>query len=401
MSNLEQWLSRVWGPGHFIYAKRLSLNDTGGTRSHQAGFYVSKLMAFAIEPSLESSIERNPRVSYACSVNGIAKTKVVNLIYYNSERFSSGKTRGRDECRFTGWGGSHWGSSFGPDSTGAMMICAVNPHEREIHVWVANSSAEDEILDLAVGRLGPREEFVLDLSRQKTDSTESEFVSEEWSNLPDRWLQAMPTGAELAEYIMHEVKPYSGETVDSLLVRRVRAEYRLFRHLESKLFSRQTKHGFANLETFLELAKKLVNSRASRAGRSLELAVRLAFDENQVHYSWQPQIGEGSIPDFIFPSTEKYLSRRSNLGHLAVKRTLKERWRGVLQEAKWVRQKNLLTLDTNLSPSQLLEITNEGIRLVIPGQLQKELPMEVLSDGDVVTSFSTFIAERLQDQKQN
>jgi hypothetical protein len=60
-----------------------------------------------------------------------------------------------------------------------------------------------------------------------------------------------------------------------------------------------------------------------------------------------------------------------------------------------------LTLDTNLSPSQLLEITNEGIRLVIPGQLQKELPMEVLSDGDVVTSFSTFIAERLQDQKQN
>jgi hypothetical protein len=208
----------------------------------------------------------------------------------------------------------------------------------------------------------------------------------------------MPAGVDLAAYVLNELKPIPKEAIDSLLVRRVRAEYELFQWLEAGIYAARAKTGFVDLEEFFSLAKSLTNSRASRAGRSLELAVKLAFDERRVEYAWQPQLDEGARPDFVFPDVPSYLAGLNNLGHLAVKRTLKERWRGVLQEAKKIPLKNLLTLDTNLSPSQLLEITGEGIRLVVPRELHHDLPTEVLGETSAVISLEDFVGERLRVQ---
>ena len=399
MISIEAWIKQAWkpGPGRLIYAKRLSLNDTGGTRSHQAGFYIAKRVAFAIAPSLETFLEVNPRAKFSCVVNGESKHKEVSLIYYNSRR-TSARGQGRDECRFTGWGGSQWGSSFGPDATGAIMVCAIDTKTRVIDVRVAISQREDEVLDAAVGMIGPKEDFFLDLSGEVEGGLPHEVVPAKWRDIPKEWYETMPSGIDLAHFVLQELKPLPHETIDSLLVRRVRVEYELFQFLEARIYAGRAKTGFVNLDDFFDLAKSLMNSRVSRAGRSLELAVKLAFDEASVEYVWQPQLDEGSRPDFIFPDVPSYLSGLHSPGHLAVKRTLKERWRGVLQEAKRIRRKNLLTLDTNLSPSQLLEIASEGIRLIVPAGLHDDLPTEVLSDADALIGLQQFIDERVSLQ---
>ena len=159
MIQIKDWITNAWNPGRLIYAKRLSLNDTGGTRSHQAGFYISKQVAFTIAPRLETFTEQNPRVKFACVVNGEKKSNEVSLIYYNSKRTSL-KGQGRDECRFTGWGGSKWGSAFGPDATGAIMVCTIDVESQLIDVRVATTEQEDTLLDAAVGMIAPKEEFV-------------------------------------------------------------------------------------------------------------------------------------------------------------------------------------------------------------------------------------------------
>ena len=394
---VEKWIKNAWKLGRLIYAKRLSLNDTGGTRSHQAGFYISKRVAFTISPRLETFAEQNPREKFACIVNGERKINEVSLIYYNS-RHTSLNSQGRDECRITGWGGSKWGSAFGPDATGAIMVCTIDMESHLIDVRVATNQHEDELLDAAVGMIAPKEEFVLNLSGVSRSQTGYEAENQRWRSIPSEWRTTMPTGAVLAQYVLKEVLPLSQESIDSLLVRRVRAEYELFQLLETGIYADRAKNGFGNLEDFFQLAKSLMNSRVSRAGRSLELAVKLAFDESGVEYAWQPELDEGPRPDFVFPDIPSYSSGVHNPSHLAVKRTLKERWRGVLEEAKMVRHKNLLTLDTNLSPSQLLEISNAGIRLVVPSQLHRDLPMEVLSSTDTVIGLGEFIAERIRLQ---
>ena len=395
--SLDRWIDQAWKPGRIIYAKRLSLNDTGGTHSHQAGFYIAKRVAFAIAPSLDTFTEPNPRVKFSCIVNGESKQNEVSLIYYNSRRFSS-RARGRDECRFTGWGGSRWGAAFGPDATGAIMVCSINPETRVIDVRVATTQREDELLDAAIGMIGPKEDYFLNLSGEVEGTSSHDIQSTKWRDIPTEWRTTMPAGVDLAAYVLNELKPIPKEAIDSLLVRRVRAEYELFQLLEAGIYAARAKTGFVDLDEFFSLAKSLTNSRASRAGRSLELAVKLAFDEGSVEYAWQPQLDEGARPDFVFPDVPSYLAGLNNLGHLAVKRTLKERWRGVLQEAKKISLKNLLTLDTNLAPSQLLEITGEGIRLVVPKELHHDLPTEVLGETSAVISLEDFVGERLRVQ---
>jgi len=278
------------------------------------------------------------------------------------------------------------------------MVCAIDAAAHVIEVRVALSQHEDELLDAAVGMIGPKEEFFLNLSVGMEGYLPYVVAPEKWRSIPIDWHTTMPTGVALAQYVLEELKPLPREASDSLLVRRVRAEYELFQLLESKIYADRAKNGFVSLDDFFELAKSLMNSRMSRAGRSLELAVKLAFDEAGVKYVWQPQLDEGSRPDFIFPDILSYVTGLHSPGHLAVKRTLKERWRGVLQEAKKISQKNLLTLDTNLSPSQLLEITGEGIRLIVPMELHHDLPTEVLTDSNGLVGIGAFIDERLSTQ---
>jgi len=51
---------------------------------------------------------------------------------------------------------------------------------------------------------------------------------------------------------------------------------------------------------------------------------------------------------------------------LAVKTTMKDRWRQVLNEAERIPVKHLLTLQEGVSLTQFREMTETGVKLVVP-----------------------------------
>ncbi len=56
---------------------------------------------------------------------------------------------------------------------------------------------------------------------------------------------------------------------------------------------------------------------------------------------------------------------------LAVKTTCKDRWRQILNEAERIPVKHLFTLQEGVSENQFIEMTEAGVRLVVPKALHK------------------------------
>ena len=55
---------------------------------------------------------------------------------------------------------------------------------------------------------------------------------------------------------------------------------------------------------------------------------------------------------------------------LGAKRTLKERWDKLLNEAPRIQHKHLITLDVSVSSRLLARMKNSSFQLVVPGPLQ-------------------------------
>ena len=75
---------------------------------------------------------------------------------------------------------------------------------------------------------------------------------------------------------------------------------------------------------------------------------------------------------------------------LAVKTTVKERWRQILEEeeADRIPVKHLLTLQEGVSEQQFAQIRDAGVRLVVPEPLRITFPRtiraEIMTLSDVV-----------------
>jgi len=360
--------------GNVIYAKRLSPNDTGATKSHQSGLYLSKSIAFRLCPELDTSEEQNPRRKWLAESSQTGVVHEISLIYYNSGRVHPSTKSGRNECRLTGWGGAGWGRAFSPESTGSIMICSFNAAEHKVCVWIGATPSENALLESSLGGIGPSEEFSFEVGAAPLNPPNS--VSKLVYSAPKEWFKQLPSGIQIADFVCSSIRPETGESVDKLLLRRMEEEYALFAQLESAIYEPMAKNGFSSIDAFLSVARSLLNSRMSRAGRSLELCIRQALVEANVRHSWQPNLLEATTPDFIFPSVRAYLASPDGAGltHLASKRTLRDRWRGVLQEARKVPLKHLLTLDSNLTIPQTLEIAEAQVVLVIPEPLMSKIP---------------------------
>src|SRR5690349_14382719 len=100
---LRDWLTSVSGPEWLWFAKRLSANDTGATRSHQVGPYLPHELALTVAPELGEK-RKNPRRAIDFDLVSHEQRKAdVQLIYYNGRLIEPGGTR--DEFRLTSFGG--------------------------------------------------------------------------------------------------------------------------------------------------------------------------------------------------------------------------------------------------------------------------------------------------------
>lgn len=133
-------------------------------------------------------------------------------------------------------------------------------------------------------------------------------------------------------------------------------------------------------ECFLSIAQ----SRKARGGKDFELQISKLFDLMKVPY----EMTESRYRvDFLMPNREHFERDKTRSILASVKRTLRERWREVVEELYSTRCPNvyLLTADKSVSAGQQEAIIKYNIRLVVWDEVKekrfKETP-HVLSYSD-------------------
>lgn len=184
---------------------------------------------------------------------------------------------------------------------------------------------------------------------------------------------------------------------DSKLVEYKRVEYALFRELEHQAYGERIARGFADVESFVELANRVLNRRKSRVGKSLEHHLAAIFNANGLAYEPQVRTEGNKKPDFVFPSEGAYHNPSypvSGLVVLAAKTTYKDRWRQILKEANRTKDGTHYLIKQGNSNRQLEEMTAEHVQLVVPRQYHSAYPMPYRSTIWLLKRFILFVCEK-------
>jgi hypothetical protein len=162
---------------------------------------------------------------------------------------------------------------------------------------------------------------------------------------------------------------------DNYLLTVLETETRLFRTIEAATAAESLRAMWAarpNVADVLEWAMRVHQARRSRRGQSLQHHFAGLLRANDLPFGAQCRTEPGETPDFLVPSCEAYADPRFPSGKLrmvACKTTSKERWRQVLNEARRIPEKYLLTLDERLSLATVTEMRAASLRVFIPEPL--------------------------------
>ena len=381
--SLASWIEHVSGPGWLWYVKYIAANDTYAKPNvHQGGPYLGKDVLRAAFPKLtrRAEIESNPDLYLPAVVRSHDLVQDVRLIWYNSRRIEH-RSNGRDEARLTQWGGKDH-PLVAEEATGSMVVFAFQQNSPTTdaigcEVWITDSAREEDELLTVVGGVDPSHGVLY-----SPDNPGSTYGSRSACHLrPDEmrpeWRLDLPSGEAILEMVLSRTRSTSRLAVDKRLVKRRECEYELFQSIESHVVLPRVKEGFESVEEFVRFANSVTNRRKSRAGRSLELQARAIFNEEALPHSWAEPTEDKRTPDFVFPSIEHYRDANwpaAKLRMLAAKTTCKDRWRQILNEAKRIGEKHLLTLQEGVSIPQFREMREEGVRLVVPATLHAKYP---------------------------
>ncbi|MDW8260953.1 MAG: type II restriction endonuclease [Phycisphaerales bacterium] len=374
-----EWLAAWEGRDAVWYLKRLSANDTLATGGHQAGPYIPKALLFRVFPGISNTGIPNPRVSFALHVDSHGQHRTSTAVWYNN--------RTRDEARITNLGGKS-SPLLDPENTGALTAFvffkpADGSEEAEVHVWIARNVEEEEELEQRFGPVEPGQTVIWPALVQA--SAEQPDCSLTDDQIPELWKIQFPSGEEILRKAL-ELCPAGENSVDARLLRRRQCEFELFRSLERYYELPRIRKGFASVDEFLAHAQTVLQRRKARAGRSLELHVKLLLLEQGLRervdfeHGAVSDPGTRKVPDFLFPSLSAYRDPRfptDRLRMLAVKTTCKDRWRQILNEADRIRVKHLLTLQEGVSEAQYFEMKQAGVRLVAPQPLHDKFPSAI------------------------
>lgn len=390
IGDLTDWMDDFGRPGFVWYAKRLSGNDTLANGSHQAGPYIPKDFLFEIIPSLNRPDVLNPDARFELYVDSHPDVRTIRAVWYNNKLH--GKTR--NETRLTNFGGGQ-SILLDPDSTGALAVFAFAPetgtNDASCHVWVCGGEGTEA--DLVEERLGPVEPKIPVIWRPGVAEPQADLFAQFpaartscWlapAEMPPDWLITFPTGRQIIEKTI-SLRPATGTNPDVRLMRRRACEFEIFRSIEEASWLPKIHGGFSSIDGFLGLANTILQSRKSRAGKSLEYHAGAIFEEEGLlpgtNFAHNPVIEGNKRPDFLFPNVEAYTNLAfpaSRLRMLASKTTCKDRWRQIINEADRIQTKHLLTLQEGVSQAQFNEMTEAGVRLVVPAGLHDSYPETV------------------------
>jgi len=396
--DLVSWLSDFYSRNWLWYAKRLSGNDTLANGAHQAGPYVPKNILFQVFPTLHNPEKENPDVRFRISIDSHEDKRQVRAIWYNNKLF--GGTR--NEARITGFGGMD-SALLDPENTGALAIFAfrIDSDSKDIscHVWICRNPEEEELAESHIGVIEPGKWVLHKFDGAGTLEKQNERLLPRtncWldeKDIPPKWLIVFPSGREIIRKAIELRPEFSVLPPDKRLVKRRDCEFELFKSLEKAFEFERITGPFTSIDTFLDIAKTILQRRASRSGRSLELHLREIFLEEslreEIDFSYQRISEISKKPDFIFPSVNNYRNPAfpaENLRVLAVKTTCKDRWRQIINEANRIGKKHLFTLQEGISLNQFREMRAHDVQLVVPAEIikmyRKDIRPEIMTlDG--------------------
>lgn len=132
----------------------------------------------------------------------------------------------------------------------------------------------------------------------------------------------------------------------------------------------------------------LTNSRRPRAGAAFQVVIRTLF--RYLGYPFQEQQVIDGKTDFVLPSKEHFQDNAMDCIVLAIKRTLRERWRQITTEGGGVAF-YLATIDEGLSSTQLKAMRQNKIFVVVP----KTIKDSHYQKAPNVISFEDFFTDHL------
>lgn len=157
---------------------------------------------------------------------------------------------------------------------------------------------------------------------------------------------------------------------------------------ERFLCSSEIRKLFTTVDDFLKTAQSILQRRRSRAGWSLEHHFEYLLKTSGVPYDIRPAID--GLPDVIIPSKEAYEDEAYPIDRLfmvGLKTTCKDRWRQVLNEAKRIPHKHILTLQHGISSKQLEQMKCNNVTLIVPQDLHSEYPKSFRNNILTIESF--------------
>lgn len=377
------------------YIKRLSRNDTLANNTHQAGPYIPKSFVFNALPTLHDTNVLNPRIQLVSSIQGIP-TSPIQVIWYNNKLF--GQTR--DEVRMTNFGGRE-SILLNPESTGSIAIFTFY-EESGFHcdIWVAQNITEEEYIQEIFGEIEPNTRHAWMRFRDGNLPNDSIKLpcAMPVEQIPAEWYTTFPSGQFILDMVVQK-RPFRAHNLDQLLIDRRECEYALFRSIEDATVQKRVHAQFQSVNEFITYAQTVLQRRKARSGRSLELQVLRLLRECGLHedndFSYNKPTEQHKTPDFVFPSVDAYTNPQfpaEKLRMLAVKTTVKDRWRQILNEADRIPKKHLLTLQEGISDNQWEEMCQAGVILVVPTPIQQYYPVhmrnEIVSVSEFITSLS-------------
>jgi hypothetical protein len=136
-------------------------------------------------------------------------------------------------------------------------------------------------------------------------------------------------------------------------------------------------------------------SRSSRASNALERILEHLLYRLGYKFEAHPVV-DGN-PDWIFPSKQHYLNNPMECIVFTAKRTLRERWRQVTTEAAKGSSFFLGTIEDKFSTTQLGEMKDLRIQLVVPEDAKTLAPYDTASN---VISYASFVCDYLDPKHE-
>ena len=145
---------------------------------------------------------------------------------------------------------------------------------------------------------------------------------------------------------------------------------------------------FENMDKFF---LSIAQSRKARAGGAFEDIIKTLF--KRLDYPFEEQQIINGKPDFLMPGKKHYDTNAMDCIIFTAKRTLRERWRQIVTEGTRGLGFFLATIDEKITSTQLKEMKENRIYLVLPASMKKTIKHYATAPN--VISFESFFKDYL------